>query len=104
MKLSIIDAEVWRCDLINRGYTIEETTKESSTLIVLKKDAVEVARIETPAREGFYILRERFIGKESVLYPLLTTTERDAIVIQPGFPILNITAKAVQAYEDSGWI
>ena len=92
------DPDIWKLDLENRGYTVEETPRESLTLIVVKDSLdVEVGRIELAGREGIYILRERLEGGRNLL-PCLTTAQRDTITFKMGHQILNITTDSILEY------
>ena len=98
------DPDIWKLDLENRGYTVEETPRESLTLIVVKDSLdVEVGRIELAGREGIYILRERLEGDKSLL-PCLTTAQRNTLTFKLGQQILNTTNDSVVEYwSNNAW-
>lgn len=88
------DPDIWKLDLENRGYTVDETTRESLTLILIKLSGDTVGIIESAGREGIYILRERLEGGKSLL-PCLTTTQRDTLDFKLGHQIINVTNDSI---------
>ena len=101
MNSDILHPDVWKYDLENRGYTIEETSNSSLTLIVVKESGVEVGREEASGREGIWIVRERLEGGESLL-PCLTTNQRDLHTFKLGHQIINVSNGNVVEYWDGG--
>lgn len=98
------DPDIWKLDLINRGYTVEETPRESLTLIVVKLSGDTVGIIEAAGREGIYILRERLEGGKNLL-PCITTTQRDTLTFKLGHQIVNTTNDSIIEYwNGSNWI
>ena len=96
--------DIWKLDLENRGYTVEETPRESLTLIVVKLADVTVGIIESAGREGIYILRERLEGGRNLL-PCITTEQRDTLTFKLGHQIINITNDSIIEYwNGSSWI
>jgi len=106
MNSTIIHPDVWKYDLIHRGYTVEETTRESLTLIVVKLSDVVKGSIEASGREGIWILREKIVGGLNRL-PCVTTTQRDesaiAALFKIGDLIFNTTTDTIQTKNSSGW-
>lgn len=102
MNSTIVHPDVWMYDLQNRGYTIEETPRDSLTLIVVKLSGVEKGRIEVSGREGIFILRERIVGNEFIL-PLLSEVERDLITFKKGSQIVNTNTGAEETKINGSW-
>lgn len=97
------DPDIWKLDLINRGYTVEETPRESLTLIVVKDSLdVEVGRIELAGREGIYVLREKLEGGKNLL-PCLTTAQIDTLVFKLGHQIVNATDSTIEYWNGGVW-
>ncbi len=97
------DPDIWKLDLENRGYTVEETPRESLTLIVVKLSNDTVGIIESAGREGIYILRERLEGSKNLL-ACLTTAQRDTLAFKLGHQILNTTNDSiVEFWNGSSW-
>ena len=98
------DPDIWKLDLENRGYTVEETPRESLTLIVVKLSGDTVGIIEAAGREGIYILRERLEGGKNLL-PCITTTQRDTLSFKLGHQIINTTNDStVEYWNGSVWV
>ena len=98
------DPDIWKLDLENRGYTVEETPRESLTLIVVKLSGDTVGIIESAGREGIYILRERLEGGRN-LPPCLTTAQRDTLAFKLGHQIVNTTNDSIIEYwNGSSWV
>ena len=95
--------DIWKLDLENRGYTVEETPRESLTLIVVKLSGDTVGIIESAGREGIYILRERLEGGRNLL-PCITTAQRDTLTFKLGHQIVNTTNDSIIEYwNGSAW-
>ena len=98
------DPDIWKLDLENRGYTVEETPRESLTLIVVKLSGDTVGIIESAGREGIYILRERLEGGRNLL-PCITTDQRDTLAFKLGHQIINTTNDSIIEYwNGSSWV
>ena len=91
------DPDIWKLDLENRGYTVEETPRESLTLIVVKLAGDTVGIIESAGREGIYILRERLEGGKNLL-PCITAAQRDTLAFKLGHQIINTTNDSIIEY------
>jgi len=96
--------DIWKYDLINRGYTVEETPRQSLTLIVVKLSGVQVGNIEAAGREGIYLLRERLVGGKN-LPSCLTIVQRNGFEFLLGQRIVNTdSGNIIEYWNGSAWI
>lgn len=102
MNEDILDPDVWKYDLQNRGYVVTEIVNGSLTEIIVTLDSEEVERIEAIGREGIWACRVKLEGGESLL-PIITTTQRDTITFKAGHQIFNTTLGTAQIYDGTAW-
>lgn len=100
------DKNLYANDLIHResSWTFSETTIGGKTRVEFKDGAtVKHQAFQPDIIDAYRIVRDDYLNAENPIF-LSTTTERDALTVDAGTTIYNITTAEDETYDGTKWV